>query len=92
VVREAGIILEQLVVNAFQHGSPPFTVRLAATGDNRSVRLEVDDCGRSVDAGWPLHSGLRLVRALCESWGVERRPGGKTVWGELAVLVPPDDS
>jgi len=88
-VREARIVAGELVANAFGHGAPPFAVRVSLVGGARMVRLEVDD-GGSLDAmRWQPRRGLRLVRRLCETWGVANRQSGKTVWAELPVLVSP---
>lgn len=89
-IREIRTVLGELLTNAFQHACPPFAVRLFHSGDSRTVRMEVDDGLLSTGTGWLVHRGLRLVRGLSESWGVERLPEGKTVWAELPVLVPPD--
>ncbi|WP_244174418.1 ATP-binding protein, partial [Streptomyces murinus] len=42
---------------------------------------ETAECGR----------GLVLVAALAERWGVERGPGGKTVWCEVVRGWEPAD-
>jgi hypothetical protein len=88
-VREATIVLGELVANAYRHAEPPFQVRLTLPEPGTAVRLEVHDGTASPATGWALGRGLHLVRGLCPDWGVEHRPDGKAVWAELPVLVPP---
>ena len=69
-----GIVANELITNAFQHGEPPIEVRLH--GGHR-IRLDVDDRGPGPD-GDGAGLGLRLVRQL-----VEQALGGRF---ELAAL------
>lgn len=59
--QKLGIVANELVTNAFQHGAPPIVVRLSA---GAQTRLSVDDCGCGIDgvAGF----GLELVRRMVE--------------------------
>jgi two-component sensor histidine kinase len=73
-----GIVANELITNAFQHGAPPITVRLNA-GDQH--RLLVDDCGNSGEA--PTGLGLQLVQRMVEQglrgrFALRSRPGGGT--------------
>jgi hypothetical protein len=88
-IREAAIVLGELVTNAFRHAVPPFTVRLTLPAPGRIVRMEVYDGSASPATGWALGKGLLVVRGLCPDWGVEHLPGGKAVWAELPLLVQP---
>lgn len=67
-----GLILNELISNAFKHGFPDgkggeITISLAADRD-QSCLLRVDDNGAGLPAGFNLHTrkslGLRLVRSL----------------------------
>ena len=72
--QKLGIVANELITNAFQHGEPPIEVRLH--GGHR-IRLDVDDSGPGPDGEGP-GLGLRLVRQL-----VEQALGGRF---ELAAL------
>jgi two-component sensor histidine kinase len=69
-----GIVANELITNAFQHGEPPIEVRLHG---GHGIRLDVDDRGPGPD-GEGAGLGLRLVRQL-----VEQALGGRF---ELAAL------
>lgn len=88
-VREAVIVLGELVTNAFRHAEAPYAVRAALPTLGNAVRLEVHDSTTSPSTGWALGKGLLIVRGLCPDWGVEHLPTGKTVWAELPLLVRP---
>jgi hypothetical protein len=90
-IREATTILEALVTNAFRHAAPPYRVRLATSRGGHLIRLAVTDGTPGEADRWRLGRGLIIVRALCSRWGVEpgHTAGGKTVWAELPVMVPP---
>lgn len=92
VVKEVTIVLGELTANAFQHASPPFTVRLTLPQPGHVVRMEVHDSMPASTAGWPPGKGLFVVRGLCPDWGVEPRPDGKAVWAELPILVAPTEN
>jgi two-component sensor histidine kinase len=59
--QKIGIVANELVTNAFQHGAQPIVVRLSGGAE---TRLSVDDSGRGVEraAGF----GLELVRRMVE--------------------------
>ncbi|MEV7500591.1 ATP-binding protein [Streptomyces sp. NPDC093018] len=82
----------ELLTNVVEHvgGGTPVRVAIVDLSGPDRARIEVTDpdprgmptvlsaaetaeCGR----------GLVLVAALAERWGVERGPGGKTVWCEV---------
>ncbi|MCT2584416.1 ATP-binding protein [Actinophytocola gossypii] len=88
-VREAAVVLGELLGNAFRHARPPFTVEVSLPSPGTAVRMAVHDATPSPAAGWPLGRGLTIVRRLCPDWGVERDADGKAVWAELPVLVAP---
>jgi two-component sensor histidine kinase len=59
--QKLGIVANELVTNAFQHGAPPIVVQLTA---GSQTRLRVDDGGGGIE-----HSsgfGLELVRGMVE--------------------------
>jgi anti-sigma regulatory factor (Ser/Thr protein kinase) len=80
--------LSELVTNAVLHAGTPVTVGLALRADGR-LRLEVADgsprvpqqrrYGQQATTG----RGIALVAGLAQTWGVEQRTDGKTVWCEL---------
>jgi hypothetical protein len=88
-VREAAVVLGELLGNAFRHAQPPFAVEVSLPSPGTAVRLEVRDGTPSATTGWPLGRGLLLVRRLCPDWGIEHDTDGKSVWAELPVLVAP---
>src|SRR5580765_425842 len=72
--QKLGVVANELITNAFQHGEPPIEVRLHG---ERRIRLDVDDRGPGPD-GEGAGLGLRLVRQV-----VEQALGGRF---ELAAL------
>ncbi|MFF4757616.1 ATP-binding protein [Streptomyces sp. NPDC001292] len=95
------LIVAELTANAVRHGHVPgrdFHLRLRATPDGRTVRVEVTDtrterlpcrpavpegaAGAEEEAG----RGLLLVSHLATRWDWHPRPDGpgKTVWAEYA--------
>jgi hypothetical protein len=89
VVREASIVVGELLANAYVHGEPPFRVWIAARRRGYVLRLGVDDGGGAPAKPWLPAEGLFVVRGLCPAWGVDAHDGGKSVWADLRVLVPP---
>jgi hypothetical protein len=86
VVREAAVVLGELMTNAFRHAHPPFAARISVPPAGLAMRIEVQDSSTSHTSGWALGRGLLVVRDLCQDWGVEHRPDGKIAWAE--VLIP----
>jgi len=76
--QKLGIVANELVTNAFQHGAAPIVVQLSA---GAQTRLRVDDGGRGIDGKTGF--GLELVRRMVEQ-GLQGRfelraiPGGGT--------------
>ena len=84
--QKLGIIANELITNAVQHGSPPLAVGLTA---GAQMRLRVDDGGSGVDG--PAGFGLALVRRLAEQglrgqFELTALPGGGT---RAEVVFPP---
>jgi len=84
--QKLGIVANELITNAFQHGAPPIVVQLRG---GRETRLQVDNHG-AAPAGEPTGLGLQLVREMVEH-GLRGRfeltslPGGGT---RAAVVFP----
>jgi two-component sensor histidine kinase len=84
--QKLGLVANELITNAFQHGAPPVAVHLSG---GRQVRLRVDDAGPGARETAGL--GLRLVRRLVEQglhgrFELGARPGGGT---RAEVTFPP---
>ena len=76
--QKVGIVANELVTNAFQHGASPIVVKLSA---GPQTRLRVDDNGCGVDGATGF--GLELVRRMVEqglqgSFELHAIPGGGT--------------
>ena len=86
VVDEVAVMVSELATNCVRHTDSEFTV--AVEHDRRRIRVDVTDEGggtptvRVPDADEPTGRGLRIVRELADSFGVEPSAGepGKTVW------------
>jgi two-component sensor histidine kinase len=59
--QKVGIIANELITNAFQHGASPIVVQLSG---GRRTRLRVDDSGNGIEG--PTGLGLELVRRMVE--------------------------
>jgi two-component sensor histidine kinase len=59
--RKLGLVANELVTNAFQHGAPPIVVRLSRGAE---TRLSVEDGGDGIERAAGL--GLDLVRCMVE--------------------------
>jgi two-component sensor histidine kinase len=77
--QKVGIVANELITNAYQHGTPPIVVELTA---EHEMHLRVDDsgvCGSDGDSGF----GLQLVRRMVEQglggrFELSSLPGGGT--------------
>jgi two-component sensor histidine kinase len=84
--QKLGIVANELITNAFQHGAPPIVVQLRG---GRETRLQVDNHGAVPDED-ATGLGLQLVREMVEQ-GLRGRfelaslPGGGT---RAAVVFP----
>ncbi len=86
--QKLGIVANELITNAFQHGSPPIAVRLDSGAEHR---LRVDDCGDGASDTAGL--GLELVQRVVEqglrgSFALSTRPGGGTRAEAVFPAVP----
>ena len=90
----AALLVSELAANVALHAGTAFTVLLDELPDG-AVRLGVSDASprvprqRHFGEESTTGRGLLMVAELSRAWGVDRRPGGKTVWVELAQ---PDDA
>jgi anti-sigma regulatory factor (Ser/Thr protein kinase) len=90
VLRDASILITELVANAVRHSYAGDTVELAVTIDEATVRTEVRERAGAgfeptVSIAPPKREsgrGLYLVDAVSERWGVARGKG-VCVWFEL---------
>jgi DNA-binding NarL/FixJ family response regulator len=81
------LLTSELVTNAILHAHSEIELSVSLTPDG--VRIDVVD--QSAEMPTPREAseeatsgrGLGLVAALAMSWGVDERPGGKSVWFEL---------
>ncbi|WP_326954369.1 ATP-binding protein [Amycolatopsis sp. NBC_01286] len=81
------MVLDELVSNALRHAKPPVRVRLRR--NRGKLRIEIDDGSPTAAAPTSPSSkggrGMRIIEKTSVAWGQLRRPGGKTVWAELAL-------
>lgn len=90
LTEDAVLVVCELVANAVLHGGGASGLTLVSLDDS-TVRVEVSDGSRTTPAprqpnrGRPGGHGLRVVRALCRSWGTAPHPRGKTVWAEITA-------
>jgi DNA-binding NarL/FixJ family response regulator len=81
------LLTSELVTNAILHAHSDIELNVSLTPD--AVRIDVVDNSADMPARREAHEedtsgrGLGLVEALATSWGVDERPGGKSVWFEL---------
>jgi anti-anti-sigma factor len=85
----AKVIVTALVENVLAHTDSAPSVRLETDGS--TVTVAVEDFSRATPSvpetpsGRAPPSGLRIVAALCRTWGNSPTPSGKTVW---AIVGP----
>ncbi|MBV8982268.1 MAG: response regulator, partial [Acidimicrobiia bacterium] len=84
---EVALLTSELVTNAILHAHSDIDLSVSMTAD--VIRIDVVDHSASLPAPRTASDedtsgrGLGLVEALATSWGVDERPGGKSVWFEL---------
>lgn len=86
------IVATVLVENALCHSDGPPSLRLeirhgratVAVEDNSTKPAQIHEDG----SGEQQLSGLKIVDALCTTWGCNPAPNGKTVWGVIASEEP----
>jgi anti-sigma regulatory factor (Ser/Thr protein kinase) len=84
------LLVSELVGNAVRHtGAHSFGLRMPIR--RGWIRAEVRDPSRGLPCLLPVHEldtsgrGLFLVDTLCDRWGVDLLPRGKTTWFEIRV-------
>jgi DNA-binding NarL/FixJ family response regulator len=81
------LLTSELVTNAILHAQSEIELSVSMTPD--AIRIDVVDHSaampnpRTAAEEDTSGRGLGLVEALATSWGVDERPGGKSVWFEL---------
>ena len=88
LVDDVALVVTELASNVVLHAGTPLSISLGVRGS--MLRVAVSDgvlpqapgCNRWMTPR-PLH-GLDLIDAISTRWGIERAPGGKIVWAELA--------
>jgi anti-sigma regulatory factor (Ser/Thr protein kinase)/dienelactone hydrolase len=86
------LMTSELATNCVRHARTGF--ELAIELDAGYVRVEARDTGqgrpklRSPAPSEPTGRGLRIVEALCDSWGVTPGASGKTVWFTVSSAEP----
>jgi anti-sigma regulatory factor (Ser/Thr protein kinase) len=89
-VEAAALMVSELATNCVRHAHSDFEIAIE-TSSGRSMRIEALDAGpghpeaRNPSPSEPTGRGLRIVEALSDRWGIDERPGGKTVWFEIAL-------
>ena len=82
-----GLLTSELVTNAILHAQSDIELNVSLTPD--AIRIDVVDHSAEMPAPRTANEedtsgrGLGLVEALATAWGVDERPGGKSVWFEL---------
>jgi DNA-binding NarL/FixJ family response regulator len=83
------LLVTELVTNAVVHGGSEADVSVALTPT--ALRVDVADRDErmpqpitSVDAWDTSGRGLAFVATMSQRWGVQRVPGGKVIWFEVA--------
>jgi anti-sigma regulatory factor (Ser/Thr protein kinase) len=88
----AVLVMSELVTNAVRHGDGDIVTRVALVAGE--VRIAVTDSGAALPELLPADPhrvggvGLLIVDRLADRWGVDRFPGGKTVWATLPSTRP----
>jgi anti-sigma regulatory factor (Ser/Thr protein kinase) len=83
------LLVSELVANVVTHVGTPMTLRVQRAPG--TMRVEIDDPSsdppvvRHPDAAEEHGRGVLLVDQLADTWGVDQRIDGKTVWFELDV-------
>lgn len=84
-------LLTEVVTNAVLHAGSEVVVVLQSLPGRPGLRCEVSDTSpvrprrRHHSADATTGRGLVLLEQLADAWGVEVRPGGKTVWFEVGT-------
>jgi serine/threonine-protein kinase RsbW len=92
---DARLVVSELVANSLRYAGPldDHTIKVGWSMRPDVLRLSVTDGGSTTRAPSPRRPGelatggrgLKIVQALAERWGVDRKNGTTTVWAELAL-------
>jgi len=92
-LRDIAILLANAIVtNALVHSTGD--INLSVEDSPETIRIEVSDTSslppfvRSPDPWDERGRGMFIVESFASSWGVEKRPRGKSVWFVLDVSSP----
>jgi anti-sigma regulatory factor (Ser/Thr protein kinase) len=98
MVETAQLVVSELVTNSVRHSGLPdgqdVVVRVSLAGERCRVEVEDPGCDGVIapqprDPDEAAGSGLIVVQALSERWGVVRAAGGPTrVWAQLPCAAP----
>jgi hypothetical protein len=80
-----GIVVGELYDNACLHGAPPYVIELVLDRVHDVLTVSVGNRTVSSTSAWRRRSGLLLVEALTEKWGVLPRSGTTTTWAEILL-------
>lgn len=90
-IRDAVLLLSELVTNALRHGEGDIVCRVSMTDrDGSAWCVAVGDGTASVPQPLPEDEGriggfgLLLVERIADRWGVAAYPGGKIVWATVS--------
>lgn len=90
-LRVVALLASELVTNAVQHGPPGGEVTVAVERRAGQLRVAVADESPLLpaildpDLNAVSGRGVMLVDRLSARWGVEERPGAKSVWFEVGL-------
>jgi anti-sigma regulatory factor (Ser/Thr protein kinase) len=96
LVRDAVLLVSEMVTNAIVHGRSPIDLRLRR--GRAHLLLEVDDTATAVPRKLrpttsDVHGrGLQLVAQIADQWGTRPTAGGKSVWCVLSLARYPAGS
>jgi anti-sigma regulatory factor (Ser/Thr protein kinase) len=79
-------VASELVTNAVLHGTGEITLEAHSTRETVSMEICDEGAGFTVLNSSRTGSGLAIVDAVCEQWGVA--PGTTHVWCHLGTAIP----
>ena len=92
---DARLVVSELVANSLRYAEPldDHTITVGWSLRTDVLRVSVTDGGSMTSVPNPRRPedlatggrGLKIVQALAERWGVDRKGGGTTVWAELSL-------
>ena len=85
------LLTSELVTNAVMHARTDVTVTVIRDDDRQAVRVTVADGSEVPPRRRPYGAlattgrGIAMVAKAAKNFGIEIRPGGKSVWFELPI-------